>query len=97
MYNLNGEVALVTGAGGEHGIGRAVANRIAEEGAEIIVNDIVINPYAPHGSAGWEGAPSVVREIEGIGRDVMLAPADVCDVEHMDGMGKSSRHAMLNS
>ena len=46
MYNLNGKVALVTGAGGEHGIGRAIANRLAEEGADIIINDIVSNPYA---------------------------------------------------
>ena len=96
MYNLNGKVALVTGAGGEHRIGHAVANRLAEEGADIIVNDIVSNPYAQHGSAGWEGAPSVVREIE-VGREAMLALADVSDAEQVDGMGKSSRHAMLNS
>ena len=73
------------------------ANRVAEEGADIIVNDIVSNPYAQHGSAGWECVPSVVREIEGMGREAMLALADVSDAEQVDGMGKSSRHAMLNS
>ena len=66
MYNLNGKVALVTGAGGEHGIGRAIATRLAKEGADVIVSDVVDNPYAY--TSDWEGVASVVREIEGLGR-----------------------------
>ena len=41
MYNLSGKVALVTGAGGERGFGRAIAVRFAQEGADLIVNDVV--------------------------------------------------------
>ena len=37
MYDLNGKVALITGAGGERGIGRAIAMRLAKEGADVIV------------------------------------------------------------
>ena len=84
MYNLNGKVALVTGAGGEHGIGRAIANRLAEEGADIIINDIVSNPYAH--PTDWEGAPSVVREIEAMGTQAITALADVSDAEQVDDM-----------
>ena len=44
MYNLEGKVALVTGAGGQRGMGRAIATRLAQEGADVIVNDIAPNP-----------------------------------------------------
>ena len=43
---LSGKVALVTGAGGEHGIGSAIAIRFAREGADVVVNDLVECPYA---------------------------------------------------
>ena len=85
MYNLNGKVALITGAGGEHGIGRAIATRLAKEGADVIVSDVVSNPYA-HVSSDWEGAPSVVREIEGMGRQAMAILADVSDANQVDAL-----------
>ena len=44
MYNLNGNVALVTGAGGEHGIGRAICQRLAREGCDVVVNDLRAQP-----------------------------------------------------
>ena len=44
MYDLTGKIAVITGAGGEHGIGRAIAVRLAQEGAYIVVNDLTSNP-----------------------------------------------------
>ena len=44
MYDLAGKVAFITGAGSEHGMGRAIANRLAHEGADIAVNDISKTP-----------------------------------------------------
>ena len=83
MHNLNGKVALVTGAGGEHGIGRAIATRLAMGGANVIVNDVISNPYA-YDSNDWEGAPSVVREIEALGRQGVSILADVSDAEQVE-------------
>ena len=85
MYNLNGKVALVTGAGGEYGIGRAIATRLAKEGADVIVNDVVNNPYADD-STDWEGAASVAREIEVLGRQAAIILADVSDAEQVDAL-----------
>ena len=85
MYNLNGKVALVTGAGGEHGIGRAIATRLAKEGADVIISDVVSNPYA-YDSSDWEGAPSVGREIEALGRQAVTILADVSDADQVDSL-----------
>lgn len=76
MYNLDGKVALITGAGGANGIGRAIALRLAAEGADIVLNDIRSKPRA--GSA-WGGLPAVAREIEALGREVLPVVADVSD------------------
>ena len=85
MYDLSGKVALVTGAGGEHGFGRAIATRLAHEGADVAVNDVVANPYGV-GGGGWGGLDAVVREIEDAGRGALAALADVSDAAQVDGM-----------
>ena len=85
MYNLNGKVALVTGAGGKHGIGRAIATRLAEEGADVAVNDITEHPYAAD-QADWQGLPDVVREIEAMGQRSISVVADVADAAQVKEM-----------
>ena len=85
MYNLNGKVALVTGAGGKNGIGRAIATRLAKEGADVAVNDITEHPYAAD-QADWQGLPDLVREIEAMGQRAISVVADVADAEQVHEM-----------
>lgn len=83
MYNLQGKVALVTGSGGERGIGRAIAMRLAQEGADVIVNDI--RAQAPAGES-WGGMAQVVHEIEALGRRALGVVADVSDAAQVQAM-----------
>jgi 3-oxoacyl-[acyl-carrier protein] reductase len=61
---LKDKVALISGAA--RGIGKAIALRLAEEGANIIVTDI-----------NKEEAELVVQEIKGMGQDAIAIKCDV--------------------
>ena len=62
--NLNGKIAIVTGAG--QGIGKAIAIRLANAGADVAIMDLNL------ASAG-----EVVKEIEALGQKALPIQADV--------------------
>ncbi|AJE03290.1 3-oxoacyl-[acyl-carrier-protein] reductase [Geobacter pickeringii] len=64
--NLMGKVAIVTGA--SRGIGRAVALKLAREGADVVVTATTL-----------ESAQATASEIEAIGRKSLAAAVDVSD------------------
>jgi NAD(P)-dependent dehydrogenase (short-subunit alcohol dehydrogenase family) len=82
MYDFSGKVALVTGAGGERGFGRAIANRLADDGAHVAVNDVTAIPYG----GGWCGVDAVVDEIKSKGRQSMAVIADVSNGDEVQAM-----------
>ena len=66
MYGLNGKVAIVTGCARKKGIGRAIALRLAREGADVVLVDRVNHPDGPAaGTEGgdWRGLESLAAEI----------------------------------
>ncbi len=77
MPNLNGKVAIVTGAG--RGIGRGHALALAEAGAAVVVNDL----GASLGGEGADLSPAqqVVEEIEAAGGRAVANGENVADFE----------------
>lgn len=80
MYKLQGKVALVTGAAGAGGLGRAIALRLAEEGADLVVTDL------SEDKAPRLGLPEVVRQIEALGRRALPFYGDVSKASDVDQM-----------
>jgi enoyl-[acyl-carrier protein] reductase III len=74
MIDLTGRTALVTG--GSRGIGRACALKLAEAGADIVIN------YVTSSAAAEE----VAEVIQAMGRDVAVVKADVSERDDCESM-----------
>ncbi len=72
MFELNDRVAIVSGAGSERGLGIAIAEALAEQGATLILCDI-----------NKEGVDENVRKLEARG---VKAKGYVADVTKMDSL-----------
>lgn len=73
MNRLDGKTGVVTGAGS--GIGRASAQRLAEEGANVVIADII-----------EESGRETVDLIEDAGGDATFVEIDVSDLESVERM-----------
>ncbi len=73
--SLNGKVAFVTGSG--RGLGRAIAERLAELGADVIIHDLDWNSPAKYGEAPDLGA--VAKEMERFGTRTMAVTGNIGD------------------
>lgn len=82
MIDLNGRVAIVTGAGG--GLGREHALLLARRGAKVVVNDL---GSATDGSGGsLSAAQKVVSEIKSAGGEAIANGASVTDYDQVAAM-----------
>src|SRR5581483_6176781 len=72
-YDLDGKVAIVTGGG--RGIGRAIALRLAQDGARVVVADLNEN-----------NASHVAQEIQDKGGDAFAFAVDVTRMERVEEM-----------
>jgi NAD(P)-dependent dehydrogenase (short-subunit alcohol dehydrogenase family) len=76
---LEGKVALVTGAGSQIGMGKAISLTLAKEGCDIIATDIDL-----------EGAQKTAAEVETLGRKAMAVKADVTKSAEVNDMVKAA-------
>jgi len=74
MIDLTGQTALVTGS--SRGIGRACALRLAEAGANVVINYVTSQTAADELAAG----------IQSLGRDVAVVKADVSERDDIESM-----------
>jgi 3-oxoacyl-[acyl-carrier protein] reductase len=70
MFNLDGQIALITG--GSQGIGRAIALALAERGADVAVM-----------ARTAEKCEAVAAEIRALGRRALAVPGDMADTSGM--------------
>ena len=75
MYNLNGQAAVVTGAGS--GLGQAIARRLSLEGAAVVAADL-----------NRRAAENLVAELKRLGRRGLALEADVTVKEDAERMVK---------
>jgi NAD(P)-dependent dehydrogenase (short-subunit alcohol dehydrogenase family) len=89
--SLSGKVAFVTGAAAKRGMGRAVALRLAQEGADVMVTDKFAAPKSAWaGDENWKGLEDVVKEIEALGRKAIWAVAGVEDSKEVNAAVKAT-------
>ena len=74
---LNGKVALVTGSA--NGMGRGIARRFAEEGCDLIINDLSL-----------DDAERVAGEIRSLGRRAIAVKADITNSDEVENMTQAA-------
>lgn len=79
-FRFDGRTVIVTGAGGNPGLGRAHALLFGARGANVVVNDIAIDPEARH-YPGRPDAEGVAEEIRAAGGSAIAAEGSVADPE----------------
>ena len=94
MPGLEGKVALVTGAGGMRGVGRATVLKLAGQGADIAITDVhreAADLPPAELREGWRGIDSVAQDVEALGR--ICLPV-VCDLGYSEQIQRMVDQAM---
>lgn len=87
LGELDGRVAIVTGAGRMRGIGRRIATTLARAGASVVVTGSGRSPETfpdNEKAAGWSDVESVADEIRQMGGKALTAITDISEEASVD-------------
>ena len=93
MYDMSGKIALVTGSGKRTGIGFAIAKRLSDEGAKVIISDVCkdigVSDYARIGD---------LKELEKLASEIngYALVLDVTDQKTIDDAAAKIKSIMLH-
>lgn len=93
MKRLEGKTAVITGSGRRGGLGEAIAKRLAEDGANIVISDIGQSRDAATGKdhiGTTDEMESIAVEMREVGVE---ASTCVCDVRSLEEVRKLAAHA----
>lgn len=90
MYpDLDGKVAIVTGAGRHRGLGEAIARRLAEDGAKLVIHDLgkTEGDMAPaHGVGASSELAEVAESIRAVNPHVSAFEADMREESQVEAL-----------
>ena len=88
-YGLKGKVALITGAGGMKGVGRAIALKFARLGVDLALSDVKLKAEDKHPNqvrTGWRGIESVAEEARALGVRCLAVHCDLSDSQQIQAL-----------
>lgn len=94
MGRFAGKTAVITGSGRRGGLGEAIAKRLAQDGANIVISDIGETRDAHTGAehiGSTDEMESITSEMQGMGVESSTC---VCDVRSLEGVRSLAKHAV---
>ena len=87
MSDLDGKIALITGAGGMRGVGRATVMKLAGRGSDVALRDVrreVADLPPAEMRNEWGGIETVSQEVQALGRRAVPIYCDLSDPNEIE-------------
>ena len=87
MSDLDGKIALITGAGGMRGVGRATVMKLAGQGSDVALSDVrrEVSDLPPAEIRNeWGGIETVSQEVQALGRRAIPIYCDLSDPNEIE-------------